>query len=162
MDSLKVTVPHLAEDNYPTWSARILSLLTLRECQGALTAHARLADEIAASAKALAIIRLHVSDRWLRRLSNCRDAHDAWTLLREEHTTALAPLASSIHTKLFSTTMSSSQTVDQFIDAVETLQADLERLGMPLPTGTVITHILRGLPPGWPGPPLIWPPQHPR
>ena len=148
MDSLKVTVPHLADDNYPTWSDRILSLLILRECKCALTATARLPDEIAKSDKALAIIRLHVSDRWLRRLSSCRDAHDAWILLREENTTALAPLASSIHTKLFDTTMSSSQTVDQFVDTVEVLQSDLERLGMPLPTGTVIAHILRGLTPG--------------
>ncbi len=114
MDSMKVTVPHLADDNYPTWSDRILSLLTLRECKLALTTPARLPDEIARSEKALAIIRLHVSDRWLRRLSGCQDAHDAWTLLRREHTTALAPLASSIHAKLFATTMSSGQTVDQY------------------------------------------------
>jgi len=147
MDSLKVSVPLLLDDNYPTWSDRISSLLTLRDCKLALTRPARLPDELAMSDKALAIIRLHVSDRWLRRLSDAVDAHDAWTTLREEHTTALAPLASSIHTKIFSSTMKATETVDNFVDRIEVLQADLERLNMGLPVGTLVTHVLRSLTP---------------
>ena len=141
MDSLKVNVAHLADDNYPTWSDRICSLLTLRDCKQAILTPARLPDEVATSEKALAIIKLHVSDRWLRRIANCRDAYDTWVLLREEHTTALATLASSIHAKLFATSMAAGQTVDQFIDGVEVLQADLERLNMALPEGETVLMI---------------------
>lgn len=144
----KIVISPLADDNYPTWAARIRALFVLKKCKSAILKPPVLPDEIEISETALALILMNVNDRWAQKIIKCANAHAAWVLLEKEHTQALAPMASSIHAELFRLRMSAGQTVDAYIDSIELLQDKLDRLGKGIEDSVLVAQVLGTLKPG--------------
>ena len=149
----------LADANYNDWALRIRALCALHGCMDALSVGvggvvAPANGDIPAvvvtaeqSTKAMSIIFLNVNERWLRKIQDSRDAHDAWILLRDFHHAALRPMLVSLHDKVFSSSMKPNQSIDDFMDYMECLQRDLLTFGQALPDDVFITAILRALTP---------------
>lgn len=72
-----LSFPRLDATNYPVWAQRMEYLLVHRGLWAAVEK-----EEHANSAKALALIGLHVEDAYLSTLAKCDGAHDAWETLK--------------------------------------------------------------------------------
>ena len=145
----KIVLEKLGSTNYASWSQRFRSFLVSRRLAIWLALEPdveRLSpDELEQADIALAYIRMYVDDRWLRVLSACTSARQAWESLRTANISALQPLSGTLQSRMFALRMKAGESVDDFFNRVEEVQADLDRIGMALPECTVVGVILRGL-----------------
>ena len=149
MTSIKDAVGEkLGDANWAIWSVKMLALLTWKGCaQWVLVELPEVpnADQFENASKALSLIRLNISDRWLRLTSHHLSPFAVWSFLSTEHLNALQPQATILQARLFALKMEPAQSADAYLDAIELLHDDLVRLGSPLPTATLVSHALRGL-----------------
>lgn len=143
----KFQIPQLCDSNYAAWSDNMVSLLQIKGYRDMLDRMPVNEEEEERSAVALSYMRIYMSDRWKRRIASHVTAISAWDAVRAEHVAALAPMASSLHTRFFASRMTDSQTIDEYIDEVERIEEDLGRIGQTLPTAVVLSHILATLKP---------------
>lgn len=124
-----------------------MSLLVVRKCKRALDIIPQTETEIEESDLALALIRLNCNERWQTKISSFRTANSAWNYIADEHLSALIPNASALQKKFFSNRMTDTQSVDNFIDSVESIERDLIRVGQPIAANVISSHILSNLKP---------------
>ena len=79
MDDVEKSVSRLTLDNWPTWSARMEAFLQLKDCWAAVLGTEQSAPRLA---KALAYIKLAVSDHYLLVLQSETTAHGPWGILQ--------------------------------------------------------------------------------
>ena len=147
----------LSSTNYATWSVRMLDYLVIKDCSAAIdyvlnddgvfggTPAANNA-KIATSKLALSYIKSNCDDRWVRRLAIATVlwAHQAWSVLADEHASIARYVAGSLRRKFFSYVQAEDQTVDSFIDAVLECEAEMLRSGNFIDDNSAVTVILDG------------------
>ena len=141
-------VERLTDDNWAVWSRRIRAYLVLKSCDSfverALPDPAT-PEQVAEAAKAFSIIQLSLSDRWLSATSDELSAFSLWARLEADVAAVLRPQAALLQTKLYSISMSPSDTVDSYWTEGMRLVEDLARIGEAVPPGAVVSHLINGL-----------------
>ena len=81
METGKIAIDHLDDNNYTTWSTRLVFLLKTRKLQQALLPDFDAARNVDVDMQAQAIIGLHVKDHLLSIIKDAKTARDAWEQL---------------------------------------------------------------------------------
>jgi hypothetical protein len=140
-DTDKLSFKKLDVDNYATWQAKMRSLLTIKECIGAIT---NAAD--AKSAKALALITLCVEDYHLPEISSCNNAKEAWDALEQTYRARSIANQLTLMRELNTIRMGPNEPVAKYIGRARSIRDQLQAAGRPVDTNTVVLAVLNGFP----------------
>ena len=141
MSSTKYGIPKLSENNYFSWRIRILDLLVIKDCAGAIddANHEQ-------SAKALAYIRSSVEDHFLPTIREVVNAREAWLAL--EHVFQQRSLAATLSYQrdLSKLRMDTNESVSSYIGRARTLLNNLTAAGSDLAEADIVPNVMSGLP----------------
>ena len=145
----KHTVPVLTADNYTIWKTKLKMYLTLKGLWSAVETSAALltTDDLqSASARALAIIGLSVSDHHLAIIAACESAHEAWKTLSNIFEPLIAGRAIRLQRELSNLQMLDTESIEVYIGRSRQLFADLSMAQVPVTEHQVVSSAISGLP----------------
>ena len=115
METGKIAIDHLDDNNYTTWSTRLVFLLKTRKLQQALLPDFDAARNVDVDMQAQAIIGLHVKEHLLSIIKDAKTARDAWEQLAKLFKDKSKAKISQLRRELNSLKMESGETVTQYI-----------------------------------------------
>lgn len=149
MDSIRVVVPRLTNENYGTWSFKLEMLMQREEVWHVISEPKPATVTVAwtkADTKAKAIIGLHIEDDQITIIRDCKNAKDAWEALRKFHDNA-----SEVYLlkKLTSLTLSEGQNMEQHLSTFSELIQRIGASGETIPRKWQVAMLLCSLPPSY-------------
>ena len=146
METGKIAIDHLDDNNYNTWSTRLVFLLKTRKLQQALLPDFDAARNADVDVQAQAISGLHVKDHLLSIIKDAKTARDAWEQLAKLFKDKSKAKISQLRRELNSLKMERGETVTRYIARAHDLRDELVAAGDTLFHHDIITHVLSGLP----------------
>jgi hypothetical protein len=146
METGKIAIDHLDDNNYTTWSTRLVFLLKTRKLQQALLPDFDAARNVDVDMQAQAIIGLHVKDHLLSIIKDAKTARDAWEQLAKLFKDKSKAKISQLRRELNSLKMERGETVTRYIARATDLRDELVAAGDTLFHHDIITPVLSGLP----------------
>lgn len=117
------------------------SLLTIKDCVGAIT---NAADP--KSDKALALITLCVEDYHLPEISSCQNAKEAWDALEQTYRARSIANQLTLMRDLNTIRMGPNEPVAKYIGRARSIRDQLQAAGRPVDADTVVLAVLNGFP----------------
>lgn len=140
-DNDKLGFKKLDVNNYATWQPKMKSLLTIKDCVGAIT---NAADP--KSDKALALITLCVEDYHLPEISSCQNAKEAWDALEQTYRARSIANQLTLMRDLNTIRMGPNEPVAKYIGRARSIRDQLQAAGRPVDADTVVLAVLNGFP----------------
>uniref|UniRef100_A0A2M4CV35 Putative pol polyprotein n=1 Tax=Anopheles darlingi TaxID=43151 RepID=A0A2M4CV35_ANODA len=149
MDSVRVIVPRLSNDNYASWSFKVQMLLQREDVWHAVEGNKPETVTTAwtkANTKAKAIIGLHIEDDQITLIRDCEDAKSAWEALKKFHDNV-----SEVYLlkKLTSLTLAEGQSMEQHLSTFSELIQRIGASGESIPRKWQVAMLLCSLPPSY-------------
>ena len=133
-------VGRLNGDNWAIWSIRMREYLILKNCWQAVTGTNTTYD-----AKALALIRLSVSDQYLSVLRGATNALEAWTLLTSIFESNTGSRKIQLRRELSSLAMQPGESLQRYLVRASDLKAQCVTAGLTMDESDFVLSLLAGL-----------------
>ena len=149
MADKQISIPALTDSNFSYWSSMFETVLDLKGLSKWIDTEPvpDKQDQVVDSRHALSYLRAYVGEKYHESVKQFTTCRAAFQHLREEHLAMLAPLANDLQGKMFTTSQSAGQSVDDFIDSLQKMNASLGLLNRAVPESVVVTQILNQLRP---------------
>ena len=157
MESTKLSIPRLlGQSNYDIWSLRMESILIEKGLDDAIidanTTIPPITEEakqllLVKANKALALIRLAISDGPLLQIRNIKTPLEAWNTLKNLYSPKGFSSEFLLLKELFNTTLSNSESMEGYLNIIKRITDDLTGKGLEIPTKLILAWILNNLTP---------------
>jgi len=157
MEGNKVLIPKLlGQSNYELWSLRMQAILVEKNLGSfilnplPITATTTIEEKIAletSSNRALAFIQLSLGDGPLLQIRNIITPIEAWNTLKNLYSLQGFSSEFLLYKELQSTTLSTSQNIEDYLNTIKRIIDDLTSRDIILPSRIVLAHVLNNLTP---------------